>query len=74
VWEWCEDGYHTSYEDAPTDGSAWNADLESATRLLRGGSWDDDPANCRSAVRDNYSPGNRDEFIGFRVVYSSART
>ncbi|WP_228053754.1 AAA-like domain-containing protein [Nodosilinea sp. LEGE 07298] len=23
VWEWCLDHYHSSYEGAPTDGSAW---------------------------------------------------
>ena len=22
VWEWCEDGWHDNYDDAPTDGSA----------------------------------------------------
>ena len=23
VWEWCEDAYQSSYDGAPTDGSAW---------------------------------------------------
>ena len=23
VWEWCQDDWHSNYEDAPEDGSAW---------------------------------------------------
>jgi formylglycine-generating enzyme required for sulfatase activity len=26
VWEWCLDDWHSSYEGAPTDGSAWEDD------------------------------------------------
>jgi formylglycine-generating enzyme required for sulfatase activity len=36
-------------------------------RMLRGGSWRNPPADCRSACRDNFRPGDRDDFIGFRV-------
>jgi formylglycine-generating enzyme required for sulfatase activity len=36
-------------------------------RLLRGGSWGDDPWDCRSAYRSRYHPVNRSYFIGFRV-------
>ncbi|MFN4875064.1 MAG: SUMF1/EgtB/PvdO family nonheme iron enzyme, partial [Aphanizomenon sp.] len=39
VWEWCEDDWHENYIDAPTDGSAWNSQSGSNTKLLRGGSW-----------------------------------
>ncbi|MBM5817583.1 MAG: formylglycine-generating enzyme family protein, partial [Cyanobacteria bacterium K_Offshore_surface_m2_239] len=49
VWEWCADHWHNSYEGAPTDGSPWldeNA-REDEWRLLRGGSWIDDPHFCR---------------------------
>ncbi|MBF2045947.1 MAG: formylglycine-generating enzyme family protein [Elainella sp. C42_A2020_010] len=45
VWEWCTDHWHSNYEGAPEDGSAWldsNAD-EDANRVLRGGSWSFDP-------------------------------
>jgi eukaryotic-like serine/threonine-protein kinase len=67
VWEWCEDVWHQSYVDAPTDGSAWvsSGDL---TYLLRGGSWDTHPRFCRSAFRDNDIPGYHVSLIGFRVV------
>ena len=72
VWEWCQDSWHSNYKGAPTDGSAWLDNEESSNRkLLRGGSWFNYPANCRSAFRyDNdldYRIGN----FGFRVVCSA---
>jgi len=66
AWEWCEDSYHTSYEGAPKDGSSW-IDNDNNYHLLRGGSWINDPQNCRSACRNddfNIVIGN----IGFRVA------
>jgi formylglycine-generating enzyme required for sulfatase activity len=78
VWEWCEDHWHDSYTDAPTDGRAWldNDDRSDGTaaRLLRGGSWDYAPGNCRSASRDFDVARDESDGIGFRVVCSAART
>ena len=74
VWEWCQDHWHENYEGAPTDGSAWLTDDEGARRLLRGGSWYNNPRYCRSACRINGSPDNRDDDIGFRVSCSAPRT
>ena len=69
VWEWCLDHWHGSYEGAPEDGSAWmNKDEEEGTRLLRGGSWYDDPGFCRSAYRFHYLPDDASFLVGFRVV------
>jgi len=76
VWEWCLDHWHSSYEGAPTDGSAWigkNA-KENATRVLRGGSWNSDPVRCRSAYRYYLSPRVDYSSFGFRIVCSSPRT
>jgi formylglycine-generating enzyme required for sulfatase activity len=73
VWEWCEDDWHENYIDAPTDGSAWNSQSGSNTKLLRGGSWYDVAGLCRSALRFRISRGNRNFYCGFRVV-SSFRT
>ena len=39
VWEWVEDCFHDNYEGAPDDGSAWTADGDCNSRVLRGGSW-----------------------------------
>ena len=69
VWEWCEDHWHGTYKGAPTDGSAWlNPKAEeNEWRLLRGGSWGNDPGFCRSASRDLRLPGLQRLNVGFRV-------
>lgn len=36
-------------------------------RVNRGGSWNDDGRNCRSAYRNANDPGNRNDNLGFRV-------
>jgi formylglycine-generating enzyme required for sulfatase activity len=75
VWEWCLDEWHESYEGAPTDGRAWVDVLEvekskesEKRRLLRGGSWDSIPRNCRSAYRSHFRPDDALYVVGFRVV------
>jgi formylglycine-generating enzyme required for sulfatase activity len=75
VWEWCLDHFHDSYEGSPADGSAWvdTKAKKNANRILRGGSWIDNPRRCRSANRLRYSADYRLNLIGFRVVYSPAR-
>ena len=72
VWEWCEDDWHSNYDGAPTDGSAWidakSKESNKTSHPLRGGSWFYDPGNCRSAYRGTYNLGFRDDYIGFRVI------
>jgi formylglycine-generating enzyme required for sulfatase activity len=72
VWEWCQDIWHDSYKNAPTDGSAWE-DGESSSRVLRGGSWLIYPRYCRSAFR-SFNSVDRYNDIGFRVVCCVPRT
>jgi formylglycine-generating enzyme required for sulfatase activity len=72
VWEWCEDGWHENYINAPADGSAWTSP-STEYMLLRGGSWAFKARFCRSAFRYRYSRGYRLNYFGFRVV-SSFRT
>jgi formylglycine-generating enzyme required for sulfatase activity len=74
VWEWCQDPWHENYEGAPTDGSAWIEGGDSTYRVLRGGSWGDDPRDCRSAYRLNSFPGGRINLDGFRVCCAAPRT
>jgi formylglycine-generating enzyme required for sulfatase activity len=71
--EWCQDHWHSNYEGAPGNGSAWLTEEESDRRVLRGGSWIHNPWNCRSAYRFNFNPDYRDFYIGFRVVCSAPR-
>jgi formylglycine-generating enzyme required for sulfatase activity len=66
VWEWCEDHWHEDYTKSSNDGNAW-VDNSLSRRLLRGGSWGNDPRNCRSAYRDGRRPDNRYINFGFRV-------
>ncbi len=39
-----------------------------SNRVIRGGSWNNNAQNCRSANRNNNSPGNRNNNVGFRLV------
>ena len=41
------------------------------SRVLRGGSWNNNPDNCRMARRNNNRPDNRNNNIGFRVYRGS---
>ena len=75
VLEWCQDHYHDSYEGPPTDGSAWEdkgAD-EYEPRILRGGAWNFNPRDCRSASRNCFYPRVSNGFIGFRLVCGAPR-
>ena len=36
--------------------------------MNRGGNWNNDASNCRSAYRNNNDPWNRNDNNGFRVV------
>jgi formylglycine-generating enzyme required for sulfatase activity len=69
VWEWCADHWHDTYDGAPADGSPWINDKsnDAGIRLLRGGSWGNDPGGCRSAYRDLGHPDDRRIDVGFRV-------
>ena len=70
VWEWCADNRHQNYQGAPSDGSIWVNEENSESQILRGGSWNSPPQNCRSAFRSLDNPSNRNNQIGFRVVCS----
>ncbi|WP_096608166.1 SUMF1/EgtB/PvdO family nonheme iron enzyme [Calothrix sp. NIES-2100] len=66
TWEWCQDNWHKNYNGAPADGSVWLSDNHN--RLVRGGSWNMNPWNCRSAVRNCNARENKYINVGFRVV------
>ncbi len=73
LWEWCADAWHYNYEGAPSDGAAWDGGSDQPQAdwgVLRGGSWHDEPASCRSAVRLRYRRSEGDELVGFRVAAS----
>ncbi len=67
VWQWVEDCYHDSYAGAPQDGSAWTA-ISCDKRVLRGGSWNNDPRDLRAATRSRDDPDIRGDDVGFRLA------
>jgi len=67
VWEWTEDCWNGTYYGAPTDGSA-RISGDCRERVVRGGSWIDDPRMLRSAARNRALSDTRARYRGFRVV------
>jgi uncharacterized protein (TIGR02996 family) len=65
VWEWCQDAY-AGFPDA--DRIDPLHDIDSNTRVARGGSYSNPPAVCRSARRIGFAAGGRNAFIGCRVA------
>ena len=65
VYEWCQDWkgpYSSSSQTNPTGPSTGSG------RVCRGGSWDYDARNCRSANRSSDTPDFRSYELGLRLV------
>ena len=73
VSEWCQDWYAKDYYGRSPETDPQGPD-SGDSRVLRGGSWRDNPAFCRSADRTAASPTLRTNSIGFRVVLVSPRS
>ena len=70
VWEWCNDWYGSDYYSKSPYENPQGA-TSGTSRVLRGGSWDDDAINCRVANRYwDYSVYSLNNY-GFRVVQDS---
>ncbi len=68
VCEWCwdwhaEDYYSSSPRANPTGPSS------GSNRVFRGGGWRYNPRGVRAANRSRLGPGNRDNLLGFRLVF-----
>ena len=69
VWEWVEDCWNDDYDGMPVDGSAWTSErCDNSPRVLRGGAWNNEPQNLRSANRNRSTAKNRNNNVGFRVA------
>ena len=70
VWEWCNDWFdnYSTYAltnpIGPSTGGIING------RIIRGGSWYNSAAGCRSAVRGAQRPDRRFKDLGFRLVFN----
>ncbi|MDR2056012.1 MAG: SUMF1/EgtB/PvdO family nonheme iron enzyme [Desulfovibrio sp.] len=70
VWELVQDWY----ADYPKDREMRDprGPASGICRVGRGGSWGSDAKDCRSGRRLNYiMPGNRSEYVGFRLALSA---
>jgi formylglycine-generating enzyme required for sulfatase activity len=68
VFEWCSDRLGEYPKGAVSDPAGPE---EGSPRVIRGGSWQYEAANCRSADRDRDDPSIRVSDLGFRVALSS---
>lgn len=65
VFEWCQNFYSLYPDGSVTDPAG---PLTGEERVLRGGDWNNPPANCRSGHRYKKLPYSRNTGVGFRVV------
>ena len=70
VWEWVNDCWHRTYEEAPLDGSAWLAANAEDCRqhVQRGGSWTSSSETIRASNRTMYPTNYRSVNLGFRLA------
>ncbi|HAH06740.1 MAG TPA: hypothetical protein DCM05_09490 [Elusimicrobia bacterium] len=67
AWEWVQDWYHSSYKNAPTDGSAWESPATSR-RVVRGGGWTS-ATYLRTTYRESQNPEKSYTDVGFRPAH-----
>ena len=74
VWEWTSSAWGKGFEKPdfaypynPGDGREDQSSTD-VRRVLRGGSWNNEARNVRSANRNRNDPGNRNDNAGFRVA------
>ena len=65
VWEWCADWYGTYNSSSQTNPRGPSS---GSRRVLRGGSWIDDAAYCRVAIRPSSTPSYCFNNFGFRLA------
>ena len=66
IFEWCLDGPRKYSEQMMSDPVGPVED--GSNRVIRGGCWHFVALNCRSALRDRDTPGNRSFILGLRLV------
>jgi len=77
VYEWCVDLWSESHTGADAHGAprVFSEEEEDGewSRVVRGGSWDDEARGCRAAFRGRVEPDNRNSFLGFRPARGQVR-
>lgn len=72
VWEWCRDWWDGT-DFSPAAVVDPTGDLTGSLRVNRGGSWSFDARYARSADRLRFSPGDRYNILGFRLLLPSGQ-
>ena len=69
VYEWCADWYG-DYPEGTEQAPALDprGPESGATRVLRGGAWGSEHEYLRSAAREDFGPGDRNAYFGFRAA------
>lgn len=67
VAEWCSD-WHSEYYYSNSPATDPKGPETGTERVYRGGSWDDDGEDCRSAHRSDEEPTDSDNELGFRLI------
>jgi len=67
VWEWTCSEYNDTYIGKETE-CLKEIFTPGQMVVIRGGAWDEKPKNCRVSHRKFGYPGERSQYIGFRVV------
>jgi formylglycine-generating enzyme required for sulfatase activity len=67
VWEWCWDRYG-AYPDGPATDPPGPEGAIGDPRVRRGGHWESEARECRSAARASFYPGSADNTTGFRIA------
>jgi serine/threonine protein kinase/formylglycine-generating enzyme required for sulfatase activity len=72
VWEWCLDGYDSSFYGKPTTKDPLSPHGGSSNRVHRGGSFVFAAVGARSAIRYDVSPSIADNNLGLRPARTIA--
>lgn len=68
VMEWCSDWYDDEYYKTTVDAQDPKGPANGEKKVLRGGSYYDDPKVCRNVYRNRFKPNTRQWNIGFRLA------
>jgi formylglycine-generating enzyme required for sulfatase activity len=69
AWEWCQDVYRADNKSIDDMSKEYIMVNTSVARVLRGGSWGNNPVGCRAACRNGGVPAGRYGYYGFRVCF-----
>ena len=67
VWEWCWDRY-AEYPATPVTNPPGPDGGIGDPRVRRGGHWEGEARECRSAARGWFYPSSADNTTGFRIA------